>query len=55
MLRHYNTTKKVHPCGETLLPNQHVFRVKVVRKFLKAGVLVSKVDLFQDLIEETAF
>ena len=47
--------KEEHPRGETLPQNQQVFRVKVVRTFLKAGVPLSKSDLFRDLLEETAF
>ena len=47
--------KEVHPRGETLPPNQLVFRVKVVRTFLKAGVPLRKIELFRDLLEETAF
>ena len=47
--------KEVHPHGETLPSNQQVFRVKVVRTFLKAGVPFSKIDLFCELLEETAF
>ncbi len=47
--------KEVHPHGETLPPHQQVFRVKVVRTFLKASNPLSKIDLFRDLLEETAF
>ena len=53
MLLKYN--KEEHPRSETLPQNQQVFRVKVVRTFLKAGVPLSKIDLFRDLLEETAF
>ena len=43
------------PRGETLPTDQRVYRVKVVTAFLKAGVPLSKIDCFRDLLEERAF
>ena len=47
--------KEVHPVGETLPSEQRVYRVKVVSTFLKAGVPLSKLDLFRDLLEENCY
>ena len=44
--------KEVHPIGETLPDEVRVRRVKVVRAMLRAGVPISKVDSFRDLLEE---
>uniref|UniRef100_A0A1X7TCL5 Uncharacterized protein n=1 Tax=Amphimedon queenslandica TaxID=400682 RepID=A0A1X7TCL5_AMPQE len=44
----------IHFRGETLFTKTQVFRVKVVKSFLKAGVPLSKVDYFRDL-EETGY
>ena len=49
-LRAHN--EAVHLKGET---QQQIFRVKVVSCFLRAGVPLSKVDLFRSSLEETAF
>ena len=43
--------KEVHPCGEKL-PEVMVYRVKVVKTFLRAGVSMSKPEFFRDLLEE---
>ena len=32
-----------------------VFRIKVVKSFLKAGVPLAKVDCFREVFEESAF
>ena len=32
-----------------------IYRIKVVTSFLKAGVPLSKIDCFRDLLEENAF
>ena len=53
MLRKYD--KDEHPIGETLSEEVRVYRIKVVTSFLKAGVLLSKIDCFRDLLEENAF
>ncbi len=44
-----------HLRGETLPEQQQVYRVKVVTTFLKAGVPLSKIELFRDLLEENAY
>jgi len=46
---------EVHPKGETLPVSQQVFRVKVMKTFLQAGVPLSKIKVFRDLLEETSF
>ena len=48
-------TKQIHPKGETLSDNTRVYRVKVVRAFLRAGVPLQKIDSFRELLEESAF
>ena len=52
-LRKYN--EEVHLRGETVPEQQQVFRVKVVKAFLAAGVPLSKVGHFRELLEETGF
>jgi len=52
-LRKYN--EEAHARGETLPEQQQVFRVKVVTTFLQAGVPLSKVEHFRELLEETGF
>ena len=49
-LRAYNSHE--HLAGEELPPEQQVYRVKVLTTFLKAGVPISKLDHFQELLEE---
>lgn len=44
-----------HVVGETLLTAVGVDRVKVVTAFMKAGVPLSKLDCFHDLLQEDAF
>ena len=53
MLLKYDKT--VHPVGESLSESVRVYRVKVLRTFLKAGVPLGKVDKFRELLEENAF
>ena len=53
MLRKYD--KDEHPIGETLSEEVRVYRIKVVTSFFKAGVILSKIDCFRDLLEEIAF
>ena len=50
-LRKYN--EEVYARGETLPEQQQVFRVKVVKTFLQAGVPLSKIGHFRELLEET--
>ena len=52
-LRKYD--EECHPKGETLLENVDVYRVTVVKSFLKAEIPLSKVDCMRDLLEEHAF
>ena len=52
-LRKYN--EEVHSRGETLPEQLQVFRVKVVKTFLEAGVPLSKIGHFRELLEETGF
>ena len=49
-LKRYDTI--VHPAGETLPEETRVYRVKVVSTMLKAGIPLSKIDLFRDLLEQ---
>ena len=46
---------KEHLSGETLPEQQQVYRVKVVMAFLRAGVPLSKLDCFRDLLEENGY
>ena len=45
----------VHPSGESLPEATRVYRVKVLRTFLNAGIPINKIDDFRDLLEEHAF
>lgn len=57
MLSKYDNT--VHPVGETLSESVRVYRVRVLKTFLKAGVKagvpLGKLDVFRELLEENAF
>ena len=44
-----------HPKGETLRMAQHVYRFKVLRTFLKAGVAINKIDQFREIFEEQGY
>ena len=44
--------KTVHSFGETLPIEQRIFRLKVVKTFLKAAVPLSKLDAFRDILQE---
>ena len=46
---------EVRPEGETLSDEQRVYRVKVVKTFLKAGILLEKLDSFCVLLEEGGY
>ena len=46
--------QKVRPVGETL-PESRVFRVKVVSTFLRAGVPLSKLHHFREVLEQHAY
>ena len=52
-LEKHNT--EVHLRGETLPMQQQVYRVKVVTALLRAGIPLSKLDSFRDLLEEHAY
>ena len=41
--------------GETLPEQQQVYRVKVVTAFLRAGIPLSKLDSFRDILEEKVY
>ena len=45
----------MHPKGETLPPSQQVFRVKVMKTFLRAGVPLNKISSFRNLLEENGY
>lgn len=51
-LTKYN--EKEHLRGETLPEEQQVYRVKVVTAFLRAGIPLSKLDSFREILEENA-
>jgi len=44
-----------HPKGETLTEEQHVYIVRVITAFLKAGVPLNKLDNFHDLLEDGGY
>ena len=46
---------EVHLRGETLPMQQQVYRVKVVTALLRAGIPLSKLDSFRDILEENAY
>ena len=50
-----SSDKNVHPVGETLPQDQRVYRIKVFKAFLQAGVPLSKLASFRDILEENAF
>ena len=52
-LAKYNS--EVHPKGETLPLSQQVFRVKVMKTFLQAGVPLNKIKIFRGLLEDTGY
>ena len=47
--------QEVRPVGETLPESQRVFRVKVVSAFLRAGVPLSKLHHFREVLEQHAY
>ena len=46
---------EVRPEGETLADEQRVYRVNVVKTFLKAGIPLEKLDSFRVLLEEGGY
>ena len=47
--------KTNHPAGETLPMEQRVYRLKVLKTFLRAAVPLTKLNAFRDLLEESMF
>ena len=45
---------RVNPVGQSLSDEQRLYRVKVVRTLLRAGIPLSKLDTLRDLLEESA-
>lgn len=50
-----NYDKEVHPKGKMLSNNQRVFRVRVLKTLLKAGVPLQRMDDFRELLEEGGY
>ena len=46
---------QVHPKGETLPESIRVYRVKVVRALLGAGIPIQKADVLRELLEEAGY
>ena len=44
--------ESVHPKGETLPTEQRLYRIKVLKTFMRAGVPISKLEYFRDILEE---
>ena len=53
MLKGYDNEN--HPRGETPSMAQRVYRFKVVRTFLKAGVAINKIGQFREIFEEQGY
>ena len=47
--------KEVHPVGELMSNNQHVYKVRVLKNFHKSGVPLNKIDDFRELLEEGGY
>lgn len=45
----------IKPVGESLPEAHKLWRIKVVSTFVKAGVPLSKIDVFRSLLEEHAY
>ena len=52
-LKLYNSVE--HLRGETLPEAQQVYRVKVMKAFLQAGVPLAKLDVFKEILEENGY
>ena len=50
-----NYDKEVHQKGKMLSNNQRVFRVRVLKTLLKAGVPLQRMDDFRELLEEGGY
>ena len=44
-----------HPVGETLPEDQRIYRVKVVKAFLRAAIPLNKIDNLRELLEDNGF
>ena len=44
--------QEAHLAGGTIPTDQQVYRIKVVTAFLRAGILLNKINSFQELLEE---
>ena len=44
-----------HLRGETLPEAQQVYRIKVMKAFLQAGVPLAKLDVFKEILEENGY
>ena len=51
-LKRYDETTQLK--GQTLPKEQHIYRVKVVMAFLRAGIPISKLEYLRDILEENA-
>ena len=49
------TDQQCHPVGETLPLHHRIYRVKVVKTFIRAAVPLSKLVTFRELHEENAY
>ena len=49
------TNQQRHPVGETLLIEQRVYCIKVIKTFLCAAAPLNKLGTFDKLLEESAF
>ena len=52
-LKKYDEAK--NPVGQTLPDDQRLYRVKVVKAFMRAGIPICKLDILRDILEEKAF
>lgn len=47
--------EKFNPKGQTLPDEHRVYRVKVMTAFLRAGIPITKLEYFCDILEENAY
>ena len=52
-LRSYDASE--NPCGKMLPDQQRIYRLKVVKTFLTAGVPLNKIPAFRELLEENGY
>ena len=53
MLKKYDNAN--HPVGEKVPECVCIYRLKVLRCFLKAGVPLNKTDCFREILEESSY